>query len=49
LGDSIKDSEMGRVCGGEERSYSILVRKSERKRPLGKPRRRWEDNNKVYL
>jgi hypothetical protein len=24
--------------------YEILVGKSEGKRPLGKPRRRWEDN-----
>ena len=23
--------------------------KSERKRPLGRPKRRWEDNNKVDL
>jgi len=26
-------------------AYSILVGKSERKRPLGRPRRRWEGNN----
>jgi hypothetical protein len=25
-------------------AYRILVGKSERKRSLGKPRRRWEDN-----
>jgi len=34
---------MGRVCGtfgGEERSYSILARKPEEKRPIGKPRPR---------
>jgi hypothetical protein len=24
--------------------YTILVVKSERKRPVGRPRRRWEDN-----
>jgi len=24
--------------------YRVLVRKSEGKRPLGRPRRRWEDN-----
>jgi hypothetical protein len=29
---------------GEERKvYRVLVRKPERKRPLGRPRRRWED------
>jgi hypothetical protein len=26
-----------------------LVRKTEGKRPLGKPRRRWEDNIKMNL
>jgi hypothetical protein len=29
--------------------YRVLVRKRERKRPLGIPRRRWEDNNKLDL
>jgi hypothetical protein len=33
---------------GEERnSYRILVGKPEGKRPLGRPRRRWEDNIKM--
>jgi hypothetical protein len=27
----------------------ILVGKSERKRPLGRPRRRWQDNIKIEL
>jgi hypothetical protein len=35
---------------GEKRNaYSILVGKPEGKRPLGKPRRRWEDNIKMDL
>jgi hypothetical protein len=35
---------------GETRGvYRVLVRKSEGKRPLGRPRRRWEDNNKMVL
>jgi hypothetical protein len=35
---------------GEKRNvYSVLVGKSERKRPLGRPRRRWEDNIKMDL
>jgi len=35
---------------GEMRSaYTILVVKPERKRPPGRPRRRWEDNIKNYL
>jgi len=35
---------------GERRSiYSVLVGKPEGKRPLGRPRRRWEDNIKMDL
>jgi hypothetical protein len=35
---------------GEKRdAYRILVGKSEGKRPLGRPRRRWEDNIKMVL
>jgi len=29
--------------------YKVLVRKHEGKRPLGRARRRWEDNIKVDL
>ena len=29
--------------------YRVLVGKPERKRPLGRPRRRCEDNIKMYL
>jgi hypothetical protein len=29
--------------------HSVLVGKPERKRPLGRPRRRWEDNIKMDL
>jgi 3-oxoacyl-ACP reductase-like protein len=35
---------------GEKRDvYMVLVGKSERKRPLGRPRCRWEDNIKMDL
>jgi hypothetical protein len=35
---------------GEERgAYRVLVRRPEGKRPLGRPRRRWEDNIKLEL
>jgi hypothetical protein len=35
---------------GEMRNtYSILVGKPEGKRPLGRPRRGWEDDMKVYV
>jgi hypothetical protein len=33
---------------GEERGeHRVLVGKPEGKRPLGRPRRRWEDNIKI--
>ena len=35
---------------GERRGvYRILVGKPEERRPLGRPRRRWEDNIKMNL
>jgi len=36
------------ACMGERRGvYRVLVGKPEGKRPLGKPKRRWEDNIKI--
>ena len=35
--------------GGRRGVYRILVGKPEGKRPLGRPRRRWEDNIKMDL
>jgi hypothetical protein len=43
---------MGRTCGtyGEGiGAYRALVGKPEGRRPLGRPRRRWEDNIKIDL
>jgi len=43
---------MGGVCGAYEEGrgvHRVLVGKPEGKRPLGRPRRRWEDNIKVDL
>jgi hypothetical protein len=38
------------VCMGEVRgAYNILVGRPEGRRPLGRPRRRWEDNIKMDL
>jgi hypothetical protein len=35
---------------GEERKvYKVLVGKPEEKRPLGRPRRRWEDGIRIDL
>jgi hypothetical protein len=38
-------ARMGEVRG----AYNILVGRPERRRPLGRPRRRWEDNIKMDL
>jgi hypothetical protein len=43
---------MGRACStnGENRNaYRILVEKPEGKRPLGRARRRWENNIRMDL
>jgi len=43
---------MGWACvayGGGEGVHRVLVGKPEGKRPLGRPRRRWEDNIKMDL
>jgi hypothetical protein len=43
---------MGGACGayGEERVvHRVLVGRPEGKRPLGRPRRRWEDNIRMDL
>ena len=50
-GDKIEKNEMGGACGtyGGRGVYKVLVGKPEGKRPLGRPRRRWEDNIKMDL
>jgi len=51
-GDQIEKNEIGGACStyGERRDvYRVLVGKPEGKRPLGRPRRRWEDNFKMDL
>jgi hypothetical protein len=50
--DQVKEDEMGRACstlGEMMNGYRILVGKPEAKRPLGRPRRRWENNFKMDL
>jgi hypothetical protein len=39
---------MARI-GEEKGAYNILVGRPEGRRPLGRPRRRWEDNIKMGL
>ena len=51
---AIKSRRMRRawhIARMEERTgvYTVLVGKPEGKRPLGRPRRRWEDNIKMDL
>jgi hypothetical protein len=51
-GDKIERNEMGGACnayGGRRGVYRVLVRKPGGKRPLGRPRRRWEVNIKMDL
>jgi hypothetical protein len=43
---------MGKACsthGAKRNAYIVLVGHPEGKRPLGRPRRRSEDNIKMYL
>jgi hypothetical protein len=40
---------MWRVWGEDRGVYRVLVGKPEGKRPLGRPRRRWEDNIEMDL
>jgi len=43
---------MGGACsayGGGRVVLRVLVGKPEGKRPLGRPRRRWEDNIKLHI
>jgi hypothetical protein len=52
LVDQGKENEMGRACStnGEKRNeYRFLVGKPEGKRPLGRPRHKWEDDIKMDL
>ena len=48
----MEKNEMGGACGtygGTTGVYRVLVGKLEGKKQLGRPRRRWEDNNKMDL
>jgi hypothetical protein len=43
---------MGGACGtyqGQEKCIEVLVGRPHGKRPIGRPKRRWEDNIKMGL
>jgi len=48
VGDPIEKKHIC-IYGKRWGAYSVLVGKSEGKRPLGRPRHRWEDNIKIVL
>ena len=52
MGDKIEKNEISGTCsvyGAEERRMQGFGWTPEGKRPLGRPRRRWEDNIKIDL
>jgi len=50
LGDKIEKIEWAEHVARERRRiYRGVIRKPEGKRPLGRPKRRWEDNIKMDL
>jgi hypothetical protein len=52
FGDQIEKNEMDGTCnkyGERSGVYRVVVGKPEGKRPLGRPRCRWEDNIKMDL
>jgi hypothetical protein len=48
-GGKIETNEMGMACGMYGGGERCAQGKPEGKRPLGRPRRRWEDNIKMNL
>jgi hypothetical protein len=52
MDDQVKEDGMGRSCnthGRDNNTYTILVRKQEAKRSLGRIRHRLEDNIRMDL
>jgi hypothetical protein len=48
----IKKTELGKTCsmyGDRGDAYTVSVGKPEERRPLGRPRCRWENNIKMHL
>jgi hypothetical protein len=52
VNDEVKEGDMGRAIsthGHKRNAYRILVVKTKRNRPLGRPRRMWENKSKMDL
>ena len=52
MGDKIEKNEMNGACARMKEGrgvHKVLVGKPDGKRPLGRPRLRWEDNIKMDL
>ena len=48
--DQMKENETGGACdtcGGGRRECRVLVGETDRRRPLGRPKRGWEGNTKM--
>jgi len=45
----VRDGGTWNTCGERRGAYRFLVEKYEGERPLGRFRRRWEDDIKMYL
>jgi hypothetical protein len=45
----VKEDKMGRACSTNMEKRNAYRLKPERKRPLGRPRRRWVNNIKMDL
>jgi hypothetical protein len=51
-GDQIEKNDVGGACstyGNGRGLYRVLVGKTVRKRPLGRPKHRWDNNIKMDL
>jgi hypothetical protein len=50
ISDQVKEDEVGRACSTHEEkrnAYRILMGRPERKRPLGRPKHKCENNIKI--
>jgi len=45
----VEEDAMGGEYGEEKNTHSVLIQKPEGKRPLGRPKHRWNNSIKVDL